>query len=233
MSKISKLSPVDLLVEKIALFFRLLGLGGQTSGEQAVINPRPVRRKVSKSSGDLGAKILRYLGQAREAVRKTDILQHIGKQASLDDVNQVLMSLLAEGKVSSIVRRDRPGRPPELWSLVMPVKVAKVKVAKSVKSVKVAKFVKPAKVKAVKVERGPKVVRMTVPELADKIWGFMRGHRKAVNRQDISGHLGHKVPAKKINECLAHLKRKGRARDQLAKNGWGRPAMLWSAAGKQ
>jgi len=116
-----------------------------------------------------------------------------------------------------------------------------VEVPKPVKLVK--KLARPMKVEGVKTvlekilkrprREGPKaaspaVKSMTIPELGEKVWSFMRRHRRPMNRQVISGHLGHKVSAKRINACLKHLKRRGKATDRLVTNGAGRPAVLWA-----
>lgn len=258
MSKNTVLSSVDLLIERIVLFFRLLGVGPAAVGSAQPVQSEPEPRRGGLDAGELCSKILVYLEHAGKPVRKTDILHHIGKQAKLADINEALTVLVEQGKIVGATVSRGQGRPAEMWDLVWsrrtkPVDVIRTtgKHAKVVASVKKdiarrdararqakAKVARVAREDRAKIARVVKatiakgvattpVKAMTVPELGEKVWSFMRRNRRPMNRQVISGHLGHKVPARRINACLAHLKRKGRATDRVVTNGSGRPAVLW------
>jgi hypothetical protein len=237
-------SPVDLLVERILLFLRLLGITGsaQRALSETPVARKPVARKPGPDLNTLGSRILEFLERMGKPVRKTDILYHIGKRAALDVLNEALVRLVKQGKIVRTTVARGQGRPAEMWSLVLSRRTKSVaavrtgtgkpqaKTARKARA-KIAKVVKAKIVESAKLVRGAgKTVReMSVPELGEKIWSFMHGRKQPLNRQVISGHLGHKVPARKINATLLHLRRRGRAVSRLVKHGSGRPAVLWTS----
>ncbi len=177
-----------------------------------------VRAKLAKQvKADIVKRSTRAMGAKVEASKVASVVRaKLAKQVKADIVKRSTRAMGAKVEALKIARAAG----------VKPVKKVVEPVKKGVKS-KVTKSVK--LVKELDTTRSPAVKAMTVPELAAKIWSFMRGQKKPMNRQVISGHLGHKVPASKINAALAFLRRRGEAVSRLVTNGSGRPAVLWTS----
>jgi predicted ArsR family transcriptional regulator len=242
MSKIATSSPIDLLIRRFFLFLRLLGLDvparvGEEAGSKGRGIPNTSARTPPRCQlppRALSMRILAFLRATGEPVRKTDVLQHVAKVASLDAINRTLARLARRGLVESHVARGQPGRPAELWSAVAarPALAAKSAV-RQVAAPVARKLLKAAEAEGLGKPANVTVASMGIEDLAKKILVFLAARRKATSRQEIAGHLGHKVAADRINAALACLALRKAAMVKVMATGRGRPAQLWKARGRK